>query len=71
MAGTASSNARRRRAQGVEVRFQSEDESSSEYLVAPPGREAGLLTSTRICTSPESRAAQSCRDELTLAFEPP
>ncbi len=58
-------------AQGVEVSFQSEDESSSEYLVTPPGREGGMLTSTRICTSSESRAAQRCHDELTLAFELP
>jgi hypothetical protein len=59
------------RAEGVEVSFQGEDESSSEYVITPPGREEGMLTSTRICTSPQSRAAQRCHNEITLAFELP
>ena len=59
------------RAEGVDVAFQADWEESSEYLITPPGREGGMLTSARVCTPPESRATQRCHNELTLAFELP
>lgn len=59
------------RAEGVEVSFSSEDESTSQYVITPPGRDSGLLTTQRVCTSPHSAAAQRCHEVLTLAFEMP
>ena len=58
-------------AQGVEVSFVGDDESSSEYVITPPGRESGQLVSRRVCTPEGSRAARACRTTLTLAFEAP
>lgn len=54
---------------GVQVSFQADYESYSEYIVTPPGREAGLLTLSRTCTSPRSAAAQRCSDGAELKFE--
>ena len=54
---------------GAEVSFQADYESYSEYVVTPPGREAGLLTLSRRCTSPRSAAAQRCTDGAELKFE--
>lgn len=56
------------RAEGAEVAFQADYEAYLEYVVTPAGRDTGLLTSTRICTSPFSAAAQRCHDEMTLTF---
>jgi len=56
---------------GAEVSFQADYETYSEYVVTPAGRRPGLLTSTRICTSPQSAAAQRCHDEMTLTFGAP
>ncbi|HYD89689.1 MAG TPA: hypothetical protein VEA80_19565 [Vitreimonas sp.] len=59
------------RAAGAEVSFQADYESYSEHIVTPPGREAGLLTTRRVCTPEGSRAARRCHNEaeLTFAFE--
>ncbi len=59
------------RAQGAQVSFQADWEESSDYVVSAPGRDSAMLTSTRICRPPESRAGPSCHTELTLAFELP
>jgi hypothetical protein len=59
------------RAQGVDVRFVGDDESSSDYMLVAPGRREGRLTSTTVCTSPQSAAAQRCHNALTLRFEQP
>jgi hypothetical protein len=59
------------RAQGAEVSFQADWEESSDYVVSAPGRDSAMLTSTRICRPPESRAGPSCHIELTLAFDLP
>jgi hypothetical protein len=57
-------------AEGAQVSFQADYESYSEYIITPPGREAGLLTLRRICTSPQSAAAQRCHNEAELTFDP-
>jgi len=54
---------------GAEVSFQSDYESYSEYIITPPGREPGLLTLSRRCTSPNSAAAQRCSNGAELKFE--
>jgi hypothetical protein len=54
---------------GANVSFQADYESYSEYVITPPGREAGLLTMKRICTPEGSRAAQRCHNEAELTFE--
>ena len=54
---------------GANVSFQSDYESYSEYIVTPPGREAGLLTLSRSCTSERSAAAQRCHNTAELKFE--
>lgn len=59
------------RAQGADVSFQADYESYSEYMVTPPGREAGLLTTRRPCTPENSRAAQRCHNEAMLTLEMP
>lgn len=55
---------------GVEVRFQGDDESSSEYVITPQGRDYGVMRSARVCTSPESGAAERCHHEIELTFDP-
>jgi hypothetical protein len=57
-------------AEGAQVTFRADYESYSEYIVTAPGREAGLLTVRRICTSPRSAAAQRCHNEAELTFTP-
>jgi hypothetical protein len=57
-------------AEGAQVSFQADYESHSEYIITPPGREAGLLTMRRVCTSPRSAAAQRCHNEAELTFAP-
>lgn len=54
---------------GADVSFQSDYECYSEYIVTPPGREAGLLTLSRSCTSEHSAAAQRCHNAAELKFE--
>jgi hypothetical protein len=58
------------RAEGAEVSFQADYESYSEYIVTPPGRQAGLLTVRRTCTSSRSAAGQRCINSAELTFAP-
>lgn len=58
------------RVAGAEVSFVADWEESSDYAISVPGRESAELTSARICRPPGSRAAPSCRIELTLRFAP-
>jgi hypothetical protein len=53
---------------GAEVSFQSDYESYSEYIVTPPGREPGLLTLSRTCTSPHAASAQRCTNGAEFKF---
>lgn len=57
-------------AEGAQVSFQTDYESYSEYIITPPGREAGLITVRRLCTSPQSAASQRCHNEAELTFAP-
>jgi hypothetical protein len=57
-------------AEGAQVSFRADYESYSEYIVTPPGRQAGLLTMRRTCTSLNSAAAQRCRNNAELTFMP-
>jgi hypothetical protein len=55
-------------AEGADVRFQGDDESGMEYWVQAPDRRPGVLRTTRVCTSPQSAAAQRCRHVFVLTF---
>lgn len=56
------------RREGAIVSFQSDYESYSEYIVTPPGREAGLLTTRRNCSPEGARSAPRCQDSAELTF---
>lgn len=58
------------RREGAEVSFQADYESYSEYLIAPPGREAGLLTMRRVCPPERAASMRICQDAAELTFEP-
>lgn len=55
---------------GAAVSFQADYETYSEYIVTPPGREAGLLTLRWVCSPPQSAVAQRCHSEAELSFAP-
>ena len=55
---------------GADVSFQADYETYSEYIVTPPGRDAGLLTEYSTCSPLENRPAWGCRDYVTLTFNP-
>ncbi|MDZ4691208.1 hypothetical protein [Terricaulis sp.] len=56
------------RERGAAVSFQADYETYSEYIVSAPGREPALLTLTRRCTPPGSRARYRCENGATLTF---
>ena len=53
---------------GAEVSFQADYETYSQYVVTPPGRATGLLTTTRTCTPDGMRPAQRCQNGAELKF---
>jgi hypothetical protein len=55
---------------GADVSFQADYETYSEYVVTPPGRDAGLLTVFSTCSPLENRPAFGCRNYVTLTFNP-
>jgi hypothetical protein len=56
------------RREGAIVSFQADYESYSEYIVTPPGREPGLLTTRRNCSPERSARAPHCQDSADLTF---
>ena len=55
---------------GAEVSFQADYESYSEYIVTPPGRDFGLLTTNSTCIPFDPQPGEVCRNYVTLTFNP-
>lgn len=56
------------RREGAVVSAQADRESRAEYLITPPGREPGLLTTRRVCPPEGSAALRVCQDFADLSF---
>ncbi|MGQ0533711.1 MAG: hypothetical protein ACT4OF_13620 [Caulobacteraceae bacterium] len=55
---------------GAEVSLQADYETYSEYVITPPGRDTGLLTTSSTCSPLERRPARDCEYSVTLSFNP-
>lgn len=54
---------------GVDVNFQADYETYSEYIVAAPGREPALLTMRRTCTPDSMASMRRCENGAEVTFE--